>query len=176
MEYYNIFKTVPFLAYLAYRLPYRYLTKQAPEDQKWIKFSDECDDLEKKISETEKTEAKIHRYYSDGSTGHTLDSNDGAGYNDIDNTKYDNGSGTLQTMQNSKFSVQRLFYFPTTPDIIVAYYGKAFYNSIDDAERSYNLEDFTEAEKVAEVNKNYFQKAVDNGFGENFISELINKK
>ena len=38
------------------------------------------------------------------------------------------------------------------------------------------LKDFPEAEKVAEVNKNYFQKAVDNGFGENFISELINKK
>ena len=38
------------------------------------------------------------------------------------------------------------------------------------------LKDFPEAEKVAEVNKNYFQKAVDDGFGENFISELINKK
>ena len=38
------------------------------------------------------------------------------------------------------------------------------------------LKDFPEAEKVAEVNKNYFQKAVDNGYGENFISELINKK
>ena len=38
------------------------------------------------------------------------------------------------------------------------------------------LKDFPEAEKVAEVNKNYFQKAVDQGHGENFISELINKK
>ena len=38
------------------------------------------------------------------------------------------------------------------------------------------LKDFPEAEKVAEVNKNYFQKAVDQGYGENFISELINKK
>ena len=38
------------------------------------------------------------------------------------------------------------------------------------------LKDFPEAEKVAEVNKNYFQKAVDDGHGENFISELINKK
>ena len=37
------------------------------------------------------------------------------------------------------------------------------------------LKDFPEAEKVAEVNKNYFQKAVDDGYGENFISELINK-
>ena len=38
------------------------------------------------------------------------------------------------------------------------------------------LKNFPEAEKVAEVNKNYFQKAVDDGYGENFISELINKK
>ncbi len=38
------------------------------------------------------------------------------------------------------------------------------------------LKDFPEAEKVAELNKNYFQKAVDDGYGENFISELINKK
>jgi 3-hydroxyisobutyrate dehydrogenase-like beta-hydroxyacid dehydrogenase len=38
------------------------------------------------------------------------------------------------------------------------------------------LKDFPEAEKIAEVNKNYFQKAVDDGYGENFISELINKK
>jgi 3-hydroxyisobutyrate dehydrogenase-like beta-hydroxyacid dehydrogenase len=38
------------------------------------------------------------------------------------------------------------------------------------------LKDFPEAEKVAEINKNYFQKAVDDGYGEKFISELINKK
>ena len=38
------------------------------------------------------------------------------------------------------------------------------------------LKDFPEAKKVAEINKNYFQKAVDQGYGENFISELINKK
>ena len=38
------------------------------------------------------------------------------------------------------------------------------------------LKDFPEAEKIAEDNKNYFQKAVDNGYGENFISELIDKK
>ena len=38
------------------------------------------------------------------------------------------------------------------------------------------LKDFPEAEKVAEVNKNYFQKAVDDGYGESFISELIEKK
>ncbi len=38
------------------------------------------------------------------------------------------------------------------------------------------LKNFPEAEKIAEDNKNYFQKAVDDGYGENFISELIDKK
>ena len=38
------------------------------------------------------------------------------------------------------------------------------------------LKDFPEAEKIAEDNKNYFQKAVEDGYGENFISELIGKK
>ena len=38
------------------------------------------------------------------------------------------------------------------------------------------LKDFPEAEKIAEVNKNYFKKAVADGYAENFISELINKK
>ena len=38
------------------------------------------------------------------------------------------------------------------------------------------LKDFPDAEKIAEVNKNYFKKAVADGYGENFISELINKK
>ena len=37
------------------------------------------------------------------------------------------------------------------------------------------LKDFPEAKKIAEDNKNYFQKAVDDGYGENFISELIDK-
>src|SRR5210317_204140 len=37
------------------------------------------------------------------------------------------------------------------------------------------LKEFPEAEKIAEVNKNYFKKAVEDGYGENFISELINK-
>ena len=37
------------------------------------------------------------------------------------------------------------------------------------------LKEFPEAEKFAEVNKNYFKKAVDEGYGENFISELIDK-
>jgi 3-hydroxyisobutyrate dehydrogenase-like beta-hydroxyacid dehydrogenase len=50
-------------------------------------------------------------------------------------------------------------------------------NSVKDLTYIHNLlKDFPEAAKVAEVNRNYFQKAVDDGYGENFISELISKK
>ncbi len=50
-------------------------------------------------------------------------------------------------------------------------------NSVKDLSYIYDLlKDFPEAAKIAEINKNYFQKAVDEGYGENFISELINKK
>ena len=50
-------------------------------------------------------------------------------------------------------------------------------NSVKDLTYIHDLlKDFPEAEKIAEDNKNYFQKAVDDGYGENFISELIDKK
>ena len=38
------------------------------------------------------------------------------------------------------------------------------------------LKNFPEAKKITKDNKNYFQNAIDGGYGENFISELINKK
>ena len=101
------------------------------------------------VSDTSKASALIHRYYSDGSTSHTLDSNNGTGYADINPGSYDDGSGTLASVSSGHFTVQRLFYFPTTPDIIVAYYGKNHYTSIDEARKNYLLEDFTEAENTA---------------------------
>lgn len=101
------------------------------------------------VSDSARTSALIHRYYADGSNGHTLDSNDGAGYAGIDPTKYDDGDGTLANVSSGHYSVQRLYYFPATPSIIVAYYGKASYNSMDTAEKSYLQEDFTEADNTA---------------------------
>ena len=101
------------------------------------------------VSDSSRASALIHRYYSDGSSGHVLDSNNGAGYADIDPTKYDDGSGTLATVSGGHYSVQRLYYFPATPSIIVSYYGRNEYNSLDTAEKSYLQEDFTEAENTA---------------------------
>jgi len=90
----------------------------------------------------------FHRY-SSTSTGFTKDDGDnGTGYTDLDPTKYDN-NGTLTSMQNSKFSVQRLYHFPNNTNVIVAYYGKDHYQSIEDAEKNYLLEDFQEADNTA---------------------------
>ena len=103
------------------------------------------------VSDAAQTAATIHRYYRDGSGGYVLDDGvNGAGYTTLDPTKYDDGDGTLAAMSGGHYSVQRLFYFPGTPSIIVSYYGHDEYNSMDDAEKNYNFEDFTEAENTAQ--------------------------
>ena len=102
------------------------------------------------IQDAGKVACKIHRYYEDGLGGHVRDSNTGAGYTTLDPAFWDNGSGALQITANNKFQAIRLFYFPATPDIVIAYYGKKTYASIDEASKSYLLEDFTEADNTAD--------------------------
>ena len=102
------------------------------------------------ISDAAKTDAVIHRYYANSSTGHVLDSNDGAGYTAIDPTKYDDSSGTLATVASNKFTVQRLYYFPNEINTIVVYYGKEQYTTMSEAEQEYQLESFTEASNTSE--------------------------
>jgi hypothetical protein len=98
-----------------------------------------------------KTQCVIHRYYQDGSGGFIKD--DGPnhqGYTTIDPTKFDNGSGTPANMPNNKYSIQRIYYFPSTPDILVVYYGRDYYDNKDVGERSIFLEDFKEADNTAQ--------------------------
>ena len=103
------------------------------------------------VSDSAKTQCVIHRYYRNNSGGFVLDDGpSGNGYTVLDPTKYDNGSGTLQTVSGGNFSVQRLFYFPGTPNIIVSYYGHDTYSSLIDAEKEYTLEDFLEAENTSD--------------------------
>jgi len=90
----------------------------------------------------------FHRY-SSTATGFTKDDGaGGAGYTAIDPTKYDN-NGTLTGVSGGQYTVQRLFHFPNNTNVIVAYYGKADYNSIDEAEKNYLLEDFQEADNTS---------------------------
>ena len=92
----------------------------------------------------------IHRYYQDGSGGFVKDDGaQGAGYTELDFVNYDDGSGSLVAVSNNKFTTQRLYYFPGTPDIIVSYYGRTQYQSLDDANTNINAESFTEDTNTA---------------------------
>ena len=90
----------------------------------------------------------FHRY-SSTATGFTKDNGTaGAGFTSIDPSKYDN-NGTLTNISAGQYSVQRLYHFPNNTNVIVAYYGKAEYASIDEAEKNYLLENFQEANNTA---------------------------
>ena len=90
----------------------------------------------------------FHRY-SSTSTGFTKDNGvGGVGFASIDPSKYDN-NGTIDTVSGGHYSVQRLYHFPNNTGIIVAYYGKEEYASIDEAEKNYLLENFQEANNTA---------------------------
>lgn len=103
------------------------------------------------VSDSAQVQSTIHRYYRDGSGGFVLDDGvAGAGYTILDPTKYDDGTGTLATVSGGHYSVQRLYYFPGTPSIIISYYGHDEYNSLDAAEKNYIFEDFIENENTAQ--------------------------
>lgn len=93
-----------------------------------------------------KDPALLCRIYRNGSGGYVFDNNSGSFYNFIDPTKYDNGSGTLQTVNNNQWTVQRLYTFPSAPDDIICYYGIKIYNSQGDALANMMYEPFTEAD------------------------------
>ena len=93
----------------------------------------------------------IHRYYSNGSGDYIKDDGvTGQGYTVIDPTKFDNGSGNLANMPNSRYSIQRVYFFPSTPDILIVYYGKNHYQNKEVAEKSIFLEEFSESKNTAE--------------------------
>lgn len=93
----------------------------------------------------------FYRYYRDGSGGFVLDDGaSNAGYTVLDPTKYDDGSGTLATVAANKFTTQRLYYFPSTTGIVVAYYGRNEYDSLDAANTQISAEPFTEATNTAQ--------------------------
>lgn len=51
----------------------------------------------------------------------------------IDNTKYDDGSGTLATLNNNKYKVDWIYLLPNTPSIIAVVYGQAEYANVSEA-------------------------------------------
>lgn len=89
--------------------------------------------------------ALLCRVSQNGSGGFIFDTNSGSYYTDIDPNNYDNGSGTLQTVNNNQWTIQRLYFFPNNPNDVITYYGRAIYNSYTDAIAAISTESFSEA-------------------------------
>jgi hypothetical protein len=91
----------------------------------------------------------IARLYRDGSGGFVYDTNSFSFYVVIDPSKYDDNSGTLQTVNNNQWTIQRMYLFPNLPDVLLAYYGRVIYNSYSDALAGIQDEVFDEADITA---------------------------
>ncbi len=78
----------------------------------------------------------IKRGYRDGSGGSTF-----AVSTDLDPTKYDDGSGTLQTVDAGKYTIQRCFFSSGCNNIVIQY-GQNVYNTIEAARSAYMTEKF----------------------------------
>ena len=99
------------------------------------------------VSDVAKTDAEIWRYYRGATAGSFVTV---TGTTAVDPGKYDNGTGTLASVSPSKpFTIQRLFFFPNTPDVLAVYYGRAEYASLAEAANNIALEDFTEITNTA---------------------------
>jgi hypothetical protein len=96
------------------------------------------------------TPVLLCRVHRDGSGGFIFDVNGGSYYNNIDPNNYDNGSGTLQSVGGSKWTIQRLFFFPNNPVDIICYYGVQVYNQFSEARANLEFETFDEAQITAE--------------------------
>ena len=92
--------------------------------------------------------SKIWRYYDSGSNW-VYDTNNGAGYPNLDPSRYSN-NGTLTLVGNNNYSIQRVFWFPNSVSkAFVVYYGNAVYSTLSDAIANLNIERFVEAPNTA---------------------------
>ena len=100
------------------------------------------------ITDVGTTVSKIYRYYMSGSVLFQ-DTNGNAGYRFLDPTQY-NSNGTLTTLlNNKKWSIQRLYWFPNSAtNAIISYYGNAQYDTEAEAIAEIQYETFTETENT----------------------------
>ena len=72
-------------------------------------------------------------------------SSSGVPFQDIDPTKWDDGTGTLASVGASEWTIQRLFQGPVT-GLTYVYYGQNKYASLDAAVQNLATDSFTEAD------------------------------
>jgi len=92
------------------------------------------------------TTSKVYRYYQSGSANWIYNTNAGAGYTTIDPTQYSNAGVLTPLLNNNKWSIQRVYYFPNSATkAFYIYYGNAQYDTKTDAKNAIASETFNEA-------------------------------
>ena len=84
--------------------------------------------------------------WQDGSGGIT----EGSFVTEVDPDQYDDGSGTLASVPNNKWTIQRIWYFGATNSTFMMY-GQAVYDSLADAEANIFGENFNQDPNFAEA-------------------------
>ena len=91
--------------------------------------------------------SKIFRYYHVSGSTFVQDTNSGAGYTEIDPTKYVN-NGVLTSVVGD-YTIQRVFWYPNSATKgIAVYYGNATYSTIREAIDNLSIEPFVETENT----------------------------
>jgi hypothetical protein len=91
--------------------------------------------------------ASIARAYRSGSDVY-LDNNGGAFYTTVDSDYWDDGTGTLNTMNTGDWQIQRVFVNPVTGRVVV-YYGQNVYSNLVNALQYLSTDSFIEGEFTA---------------------------
>jgi hypothetical protein len=95
------------------------------------------------------TTSKIFREYTNSSGDPVILNNGGAGYEEIDPSQYNNG-GTLDAVNNSEWTNQRVYWFPRSVNrALFVYYGPQKYVTFDDAISGISTETFAEGANTA---------------------------
>jgi hypothetical protein len=99
------------------------------------------------VTEGDANISKIYRYYISGSTPIIDTGIANAGYTTIDNDNYVNtATGQLDTVGNSNWTIQRVFWIPNSPtNAFIVYYGNATYSTLLNAVNAKDSEPFTES-------------------------------
>ena len=100
-------------------------------------------------TDTEVTISKIYREYVSGSTPVIDTGVANAGYTVLDPGQYNN-NGTLASVGNGEYTIQRVFWFPRAVNrAFFVYYGTAKYATMDDAIAGIGTENFVEGDNTA---------------------------
>lgn len=89
------------------------------------------------------TAPNIYYYYKE--SGEFVTS---TGTNVINPNQYNEDGDGLSTVRNNRWTIQRIFFFPKSPNDIGVYYGRQEYSTLADAQNNLQFEDFEEIDNT----------------------------